>query len=167
MPYIAVIVIACALFTASWTVLIVWSIGSLIVIAFGVHVVMRLREKVGGRLDEKVIVDRDYVAALEQMVADAEAEIAAIREGAAGRSDRESVDGGDRIASAYRRVGLQRTAPEWLVRAAQKAYRSALHPDRHPVQFKVQAEQRFKAAEAAFDLIALHQKTSQSERSAG
>jgi DnaJ-class molecular chaperone len=53
----------------------------------------------------------------------------------------------------YRRVGLHQDAPEWVVIAVRRAYRSRLHPDRHPARLKLDAERRFKEAEAVFDLI--------------
>jgi hypothetical protein len=53
----------------------------------------------------------------------------------------------------YRRVGLHQDAPEWVVMAVRKAYRSRLHPDRHSTQLKPEAERRFKEAEEVFDQI--------------
>lgn len=53
----------------------------------------------------------------------------------------------------YRRVGLHPQAPEFLVAAARRAFRSALHPDRHPRHRKA-AHDRFLKAEAAFKRIA-------------
>ena len=53
----------------------------------------------------------------------------------------------------YRRVGLHPQAPEFLVTAARRAFRAALHPDRHP-RHRQAAHDRFLKAEAAFDRIA-------------
>lgn len=53
----------------------------------------------------------------------------------------------------YRRVGLHPQAPEFLVHAARRIYRTQLHPDRHQ-QHARQAHQRFIRAEATFDDIA-------------
>jgi len=50
----------------------------------------------------------------------------------------------------FRRVGLDEKAPEWLVVAARRAYRSRLHPDRHPENRKQEAEARFKLVEEVF-----------------
>lgn len=49
-------------------------------------------------------------------------------------------------------VGLHPRSPDWLVVAARKAYRSRLHPDRHP-RHRHQAEQRFVKAERVFEQI--------------
>lgn len=94
--------------------------------------------------------DGEYVAALEAVVAQAEAEIDRVRsENENFRVLALSADIAPEVA-LYRRVGLSPAAPAWLVQAAQRAYRARLHPDRHPPQFKQAAEQRFKAAEAVF-----------------
>ncbi|MGH1570881.1 hypothetical protein ACRAWG_09660 [Methylobacterium sp. P31] len=53
----------------------------------------------------------------------------------------------------YRQVGLDPRAPSFLIAAARRAYRGALHPDRHP-RHREQAHARFLKAEAAFDRIA-------------
>jgi hypothetical protein len=66
---------------------------------------------------------------------------------------------GDRQAAprqadpVYRSVGLDERCPEWVAVAVRRAYRSKLHPDRHPARVKSQAEERFKRAEQAFDMI--------------
>lgn len=53
----------------------------------------------------------------------------------------------------FRQVGLHPRAPEFLITAARRAYRAALHPDRHP-RHRDRAHQRFLAAEAVFQRIA-------------
>lgn len=53
----------------------------------------------------------------------------------------------------FRKVGLHPGAPEFLVLAARKAFRLALHPDRHP-RHRQEAHDRFIEAEATFDKIA-------------
>ncbi|MDN3572346.1 hypothetical protein [Methylobacterium longum] len=53
----------------------------------------------------------------------------------------------------YRQVGLHPRAPEFLVTAARRAYRSRLHPDRHPGH-RSEANSRYLKAEAAFERIA-------------
>lgn len=55
-------------------------------------------------------------------------------------------------APLHHAVGLHPRSPDWLVVAARRAYRSRLHPDRHP-QHRRQAEQRFVQAEQAFEQI--------------
>jgi hypothetical protein len=49
-------------------------------------------------------------------------------------------------------VGLHPRSPDWLVVAARKAYRSRLHPDRHP-RNRQQAERQFVRAEQVFEQI--------------
>lgn len=53
----------------------------------------------------------------------------------------------------FRKVGLHPGAPEFLVLAARRAFRTALHPDRHP-RHREQAQDRFVRADAIFDQIA-------------
>ena len=55
-----------------------------------------------------------------------------------------------RSSPLYRRVGLDESAPDWVVKAVRAAYRKRLHPDVHPETWKAEAERRFKAAEAVF-----------------
>ncbi len=50
----------------------------------------------------------------------------------------------------FRRVGLDESAPEWVVLAVRRAYRKRLHPDAHPEGRKTEAERRFKEAEQVF-----------------
>ena len=52
----------------------------------------------------------------------------------------------------YGQVGLRPGAPDFLVQAARRAFRSALHPDRHP-QHAQRAHDRFLQAEAVFNEI--------------
>ena len=52
----------------------------------------------------------------------------------------------------YGQVGLRPGAPDFLVQAARRAFRSALHPDRHPRHAQL-ANDRFLRAEAVFDEI--------------
>lgn len=98
-------------------------------------------------------IDHNYVAALESMVAEAEAEVETLR----GEIERlrvaPSISEPDPKVALFRRVGLSPAAPEWLVLAARRAYRTQLHPDRHPPWAKEEAERRFKRAEATFDAI--------------
>lgn len=53
----------------------------------------------------------------------------------------------------YHRVGLHPDSPNFLIEAARRAFRSQLHPDRHPPRHRQQAHERFVKAEATFDAI--------------
>ncbi|WP_377846774.1 hypothetical protein [Bosea sp. UC22_33] len=111
------------------------------------------RHAASTRLNRKVI-DHNYVAALETMVADADAEVERLRVEIERLPASRPVSEPDPKADLYRQVGLSPAAPEWLVAAARRAYRAALHPDRHPASAKAEAERRFKTAESVFDQIA-------------
>ncbi|MCJ2106361.1 hypothetical protein MKK70_13405 [Methylobacterium sp. E-041] len=50
----------------------------------------------------------------------------------------------------YRRVGLHPQCPAFVLTAARRAYRVALHPDCHPQHRKAQAHERFVSVEATF-----------------
>ncbi len=100
-------------------------------------------------------IDPAYVSALETIVVEAEAEIERLKAEAGGSASANCTAEVERIA-LYRRVGLSPSAPEFVVAAAQRAYRIELHPDRQPAKFKSAAETRFKAAEEAFSAIAAH-----------
>lgn len=75
-----------------------------------------------------------------------EADLARVRAASSPRSETDE-------ARIYRQVGLHPRAPEFLVRAARRAFRAALHPDRHP-RHRGQAHDRYLTAEAAFERIA-------------
>ena len=60
---------------------------------------------------------------------------------------------GDSTNPVYRRVGLHQDAPEWVILAVRRAYRSHLHPDRYSPQLRPEAERRFKEAEQIFVAI--------------
>jgi hypothetical protein len=47
-------------------------------------------------------------------------------------------------------VGLSENCPEFVLEAAQRAYRKTMHPDLQPPRLKLQAERRFQEAEATF-----------------
>ena len=54
----------------------------------------------------------------------------------------------------YARVGLLGPdTPDFVILAARRAYRLALHPDKHRTERKAEAHRRFVAAEQAFDSI--------------
>lgn len=98
-------------------------------------------------------IDHDYVAGLETMVLTAEAEIETLRaEIERLRSD--ATREPDPMAMLYGKVGLCPRAPGWLIMAARRAYRAALHPDRHPAHRKLEATRRFTLAEEVFEQIA-------------
>lgn len=98
-------------------------------------------------------IDANYVAGLEVMVAEAEAQVETLRGEIERLRSTAAASEPDPKAALLRRVGLNENAPQWLVAAARRAYRSALHPDRHPVHRNLEAECRFKEAEAIFDQI--------------
>src|SRR2546423_281552 len=53
----------------------------------------------------------------------------------------------------YARVGLHPSAPDFLLKAARKAYRTQYHPDKHSGDTKNEAEEAFKEMENIFDEI--------------
>lgn len=123
-----------------------------IAVAVGGYVMLRLHaapDRRGGRMAG---IDHYYVSALETMVADAEAEMETLR-GEIERLRSAAASEPDPRAALYHKVGLVPGAPGWLITAARKAYRSALHPDRHPAHRKQEADRRFKLAEATFEAI--------------
>lgn len=99
-------------------------------------------------------VDPNYVAALEAMVAEAETQVETLRGEIKRLRSAAAASEPDPKVALYGRVGLSPSAPEWLVVAARRAYRVALHPDRHPVHWKKEAQHRFQLAERVFDEIA-------------
>uniref|UniRef100_A0A9E7ZJ82 J domain-containing protein n=1 Tax=Bosea sp. NBC_00436 TaxID=2969620 RepID=A0A9E7ZJ82_9HYPH len=111
------------------------------------------RHAVSPRRDRKII-DHNYVAALEAMVAQAEAEAKILRAELQRFRSAATAPEPDAKAALFGRVGLSPAAPEWLISAARRAYRAALHPDGHPVHRKQEATRRFQLAESVFDEIA-------------
>lgn len=99
-------------------------------------------------------IDPHYVTALECMVAEAEAEMETLRAELQRCRWASAAAEPDPKTALYRRVGLADGAPEWLISAARRAYRVALHPDKHPAHRKQEAERRLKMAEGVFDQIA-------------
>jgi hypothetical protein len=53
----------------------------------------------------------------------------------------------------FRRVGLNKDAPPFVVRAVRLAYRKALHPDTRPDHQKKEAHQKFVDVEKVFDQL--------------
>ncbi|ODT19815.1 MAG: hypothetical protein ABS35_20965 [Kaistia sp. SCN 65-12] len=98
--------------------------------------------------------DHHYVAALETMVAEAEAEVETLRGEIKRLRSAGPASEPDPMTALYHKVGLVPGAPGWLITAARKAYRSALHPDRHPAHRKQEAQRRFQQAESVFNEIA-------------
>ena len=111
------------------------------------------RHAVSPRRDRNII-DHHYVAALESMVAEAETQMETLRGEVQRLRATRPVSEPDPKAALSGRVGLSPAAPEWLVATARRAYRSQLHPDRHPAHRKREAERRFVRAEQVFDEIA-------------
>jgi hypothetical protein len=88
------------------------------------------------------------------MAAEAEAEVERLRTEIERLHASRPVSEPDPKAVLYGQVGLNPAAPEWLILAARRAYRTQLHPDRHPAHRKREAERRFVLAEQVFDEIA-------------
>lgn len=59
----------------------------------------------------------------------------------------------DQMVSLYRKVKLAYDYPDFLVKAARIVFRKEFHPGRPPADRRLDAEQRFKDAEAVFDEI--------------
>lgn len=98
------------------------------------------------KLRDAARIERGACEALQIAIAHAEAldaELAEVRR-------RPDVTSGDPI---YRRIGLDPDAPDYIVQAARRAHRVALHPDQHPPERRQTAHDRYVTAEAAFDEI--------------
>ena len=104
----------------------------------------------GGRTNERNAADEDEAVAFELKAALAriknlEGELAEARKRLSAKPQ-----GSDPL---YRRVGLHEGCPDFVVVAARRAFRAALHPDRHSEARKTAAQARFMAAEEAFSAI--------------
>jgi hypothetical protein len=53
----------------------------------------------------------------------------------------------------YRRVGLDPDCPDFVLKAARRAYRVTLHEDKHPPEHKRVAHEKLVAAEQVFDTL--------------
>lgn len=99
------------------------------------------------------VIDANYVTALEAMVSEAEAEMKTLRGEIERLRAAQPISEPDPTTALYHRVGLSSCAPDWLVLAARRAYRVALHPDKHPPHRKQEAGRRFQQAEIVFEAI--------------
>ena len=86
------------------------------------------------------------------LLAERDAQIASLRAELAQARSNSGAPQETKEERTYRQVGLHRHAPAFLVTAARRAYRAALHPDRHPRNCE-EAHRRFLKAEVAFDTI--------------
>ncbi|WP_043352505.1 hypothetical protein [Methylobacterium sp. B1] len=103
--------------------------------------------KAEAQLREAARFERGACAALQIAMArveELEAELTVARQRAAGMTS----------DPLFRSVGLDADAPDYIVQAARRAHRVALHPDKHPPERRQAAHERYVAAEAAFDAIA-------------
>lgn len=87
-----------------------------------------------------------HLAERDAKIASLAAELAVARSNSGARRETEE-------ERTFRQVGLHPRAPEFLITAARRAYRSRLHPDRHP-RHRSEAQDRYLKAEAAFEEIA-------------
>lgn len=128
----------------------------LIVIAIAVlwFISVAIERRVASNWTGGQTIDRNYVAALEAMVAEAETQMEALRVEVERVRSTAAASVPDPKAALCARVGLSAQAPDWLILAARRAYRVALHPDQHPPHRKQEAEHRFKLAESVFEAIA-------------
>lgn len=149
-----VLVVLGWLISLPWAAIFLWLLGLLIVglVLFGVAVhVMKSRQQA---YRSGPPIDAEYLAALESLLAHAEAEARMLRAEIAELQTLSPAAPRTQVAALHGRVGLSETAPAWLVNSARRAYRSQLHPDRHPPHRKDEAERRYKQAEHVFDQIA-------------
>jgi hypothetical protein len=133
-----------------------WCLGAVVLVGLGLCGYCAL-DQIRPPRKRCAAVDPTYVAALETLVSKAQAEVEALR------AEVDRLRSAARAAKAekraepevtiHRRVGLSENAPQWLIAAARRAYRSQLHPDRHPPRIKAEAERRFIEAEGIFDQI--------------
>lgn len=133
-----------------------WVLLAIILVGLAVagHFVLNVAARVRVPWKQRASFDPSYVAALAEMASEAQAEVAALRAEVERIRSTAVVSEPDPNAALYSRVGLSPGAPVWLLAAARKAYRTALHPDRHPAHLKPEAERRFVQAESVFDEIA-------------
>jgi biopolymer transport protein ExbB/TolQ len=102
------------------------------------------------RATRRLKLNLDETAAL---VAERDTQIAALEADLTKACSNPSAHRESDTEKMYRQVGLHPRAPAFLITAARRAYRLALHPDKHP-RHREEAHSRFLAAEAAFEEIA-------------
>jgi hypothetical protein len=129
--------------------LVLW-IGGLLGMSLIETIAAMIREQ--HQAQRRLEVDRDRqeqaaaLAVRDAQIASLAAELASARStsGTRLKTDEERT---------FRQVGLHPRAPKFLITAARRAYRAALHPDRHP-RYRDKAHQRYLDAEAALEKIA-------------
>lgn len=57
------------------------------------------------------------------------------------------------LPTLYSSVGLDRSAPDWLIKSTRREFRRHLHPDTKNASEKKQATAQFQEAENAFELL--------------
>lgn len=154
MQALLVLVVLGWLISLPWAAIMLWLIGLLIVglvlCAVAVFVIKSRQEATRAGPP----IDAGYLAALERLLAETEAETRMLRVEIAELRTSPPAAARSQVAALHARVGLTENAPGWLVASARKAYRSRLHPDRHPPHRRQEAEDRYKLAEHVFDEIA-------------
>lgn len=154
MRALVVLIVLGWLISLPWASIMMWFLG-LLIVGFVLCAVARHFVKARAQTARTGRpIDADYLVALERLLADAEAETRILRVEIAGLRASPSAAARSRVAALHARVGLTENAPEWLIASARKAYRSRLHPDRHPPHRRQEAEDRYKQAEQVFDEIA-------------
>lgn len=142
------------LISQPWASIMMWVLG-LLIVGFVLCVVARHFAKARAQaVRAGPPIDAEYLAALERLLAQAEGEICMLRAEIAELRTSTPAAARSQVAALRARVGLTENAPEWLVTSARRAYRSRLHPDRHPPHRRQEAEDRYKLAEQVFDEIA-------------
>lgn len=128
--------------------LVLWIVGLLgMTLMETIAVMIREQHQAQRRLE----VDRDL---REQAVllAKRDAQIAALKADLVRAHSASNVRSETPEQCLHRKVGLHPGAPDFLLIAARRAYRMALHPDRHARHAR-QAHKRYLQAEAVFDEI--------------
>lgn len=156
MQMLLVLVMLSWLISLPWASIMLWLIGPLIVGVSLCGIAMRIIKSLGPAMKGHRAIDIEYVRALENLVAEADTENRKLRTLIIELRNMPppSKASSSAAAALHARVGLSETAPAWLVTSARRAYRSKLHPDRHPPHRKDEAERRYKQAEQVFDEIA-------------
>ena len=62
----------------------------------------------------------------------------------------------DGLSQMFRKVGLDPSCPDFVIKAARTAFRKALHPDNQPERQRAEAERRFVEVEAIFRELCWH-----------